>query len=832
MKNNMKKIIYMLTLGILFLASYGQASAAWNTYPSDCPNPLSIGNYTTKEGIQDGSNGCWTRKTVSADAGQTINVAVYYDNTNNADANNTTINLTQSPAGSMTSKNSSYSFSGNLGSSVGSLSLSQVRANLSSSETLTFSQAKWYKKASNSGISLPSGQTGYEAFNGGLDMGTIAKGDWGTILFSFTIGKAVQPPSTCTIDSFTASPSSITSGSSSLLNWNTTNCTSVSISPNIGNVAVDGSYSVSPTNTTIYTLTAVGSDGGIQTKSVTVVANSVVVPSCLINNFTASPTYITSGGSSLLAWNTSNCTNVIISNLGYSVPLSGSQTVWPTYTTTYILTASDASGTLQTRTVIVSVDNNNNNNTCSIDYFSASPTYITSGGSSVLNWNTSNCTNVTISNLGYNVPISGSQTVWPTYTTTYVLTATGSYGSIQTRTVTISVDNNNNNYNNCSIDYFSASPTYITSGGSSVLNWNTSNCTNVYISGLGNVSLDGSRTVYPYTTTTYTLGATNNSTVRSQSVTISVNNIIQPIYNSNVVTTVATNISQTGAQLNGLVTNSSYISTSTYFEYGTSVNLGMRTSSRSTSGNTNFSDFVTNLSPNTIYYFRAAADGSNGIARGTIEVFRTLPYDNTNTNTTNTRIIRQVVYQQGNTVSGSLSPIVLRIENRYQNIGVGDTIDYTVFYKNISSSTLTHPMVQVYIPQGMTFTNSSAGTYSQENRTLSVPLADLIPNAEGNIYLQARVDSLDTNAAQIVTTAVLVYTNPNGAQENAMAYVLNNPKVNGSVLGASAFFGGMFGMSLIGWLLLIILIMLLILLSRSYRNRRNTVATTTQKTIS
>ncbi|HEY5589350.1 MAG TPA: hypothetical protein VIK86_10420, partial [Candidatus Paceibacterota bacterium] len=68
---------------------------------------------------------------------------------------------------------------------------------------------------------------------------------------------------------------------------------------------------------------------------------------------------------------------------------------------------------------------------------------------------------------------------------------------------------------------------------------------------------------------------------------------------------------------------------------------------------------------------------------------------------------------------------------------------------------------------------------------------------------------------------------PNGAQENAMAYVLNNPKVvnNSNLLGASAFFGGMFGMGLIGWLLLIIFIMILILIARNFYSRKNTTTT-------
>jgi hypothetical protein len=132
-------------------------------------------------------------------------------------------------------------------------------------------------------------------------------------------------------------------------------------------------------------------------------------------------------------------------------------------------------------------------------------------------------------------------------------------------------------------------------------------------------------------------------------------------------------------------------------------------------------------------------------------------------------------------------------------------------------------MVQVTIPQGLTLLNSSRGTYSEQDHIVSVPIEDLYPDAEGVIYIQARVDAIDANLAQIVTTAILVYTNPNGAQENAMAYVLNNPR-NVNLLGASAFFGGnILGLGLIGWLIIIILIMLLILAARSYERRNNNV---------
>ena len=90
--------------------------------------------------------------------------------------------------------------------------------------------------------------------------------------------------------------------------------------------------------------------------------------------------------------------------------------------------------------------------------------------------------------------------------------------------------------------------------------------------------------------------------------------------------------------------------------------------------------------------------------------------------------------------------------------------------------------------------------------------------------------SIDSTLAQIVTTAILVYTNPNGAQENAMAYVLNNPGSGVSSLGASAFFGGFLGLSLIGWLILIVIILLIVLIARSYYNKQPASTTTVTPT--
>lgn len=662
----------------------------------------------------------------------------------------------------------------------------------------------------------------------GYNSSGVAKTDTVTITVNST------PISDCTA-SLSASNPSINLGGSSTLTWSTTNCTSATIYPTLGPVSINGdSQAVSPTSDTTYTLTAYGTNGSVVKKVTVNVVN--VVSACTINNFNASPTSIISGSSSSLTWNTTGCNSVTISNLGYSVPTSGGpQSIWPTVTTTYVLSAYGNNGVVKTWPVTVYVNENNNNNTCRIINFDASDTSIEDGDSSLLTWTTENCTSVSIAGVASGLSRNSSYRVYPTSTRNYVLNAYGNNGS-DSDSVRIYVDDNNNNYNNtCSINSFSANNTYVNVGGNTRLNWNTTNCTSVFISYLGNVNMTGSQTVYPVNNTNYIMTAYGgNGGTQTRSVYVTVNSYIPPVIpiipiNNCAVTTIATNITQTGAMLNGLVSGAT--GANTYFEYGTSVNLGYRTPARYSNGGTNFSDSVTGLAPNTIYFFRMASDCQGGLSHGSIEVFRTASYA-TNNNT----VVKTVYVQQGTTVVGTASPIMLTITNRYQAIGAGDLVDYVVTYKNIGNVKLLHPMVQVVLPTNITLVNSSRGTYSVDTHTLSAQIEDLNAGQEGVIYLQGKVDSVPMNNSQIATTALLIYTSANGSQENAMAYVINTPRAVGTVLGDStttstlggaAFLGGFFSIGLLGWLIIILIILIIILVVRSASARNSNDGTHT-----
>lgn len=74
--------------------------------------------------------------------------------------------------------------------------------------------------------------------------------------------------------SFTANPTSIQSGQSSVLTWTTQNATQVSINQGIGIVSLNGNTTVSPSITTTYTLTATGPGGSTNATATVTVANT------------------------------------------------------------------------------------------------------------------------------------------------------------------------------------------------------------------------------------------------------------------------------------------------------------------------------------------------------------------------------------------------------------------------------------------------------------------------------------------------------------------------------------------------------------------------------
>lgn len=160
---------------------------------------------------------------------------------------------------------------------------------------------------------------------------------------AFTLAAVQTAP---TISSFTASPSSIIAGQSSVLSWAASGATSFSVDNSVGTVT-GSSQAVSPAQTTTYTLTATNSSGSVtKTATVTVSVPAPAATAPIVTSFAANPSSITVGQSSVLSWAVTSTTTATFSiDNGIGTVTGNSQSVVPSQTTTYIFTAVNSSGT-------------------------------------------------------------------------------------------------------------------------------------------------------------------------------------------------------------------------------------------------------------------------------------------------------------------------------------------------------------------------------------------------------------------------------------------------------------------------------------------------------
>ncbi len=288
---------------------------------------------------------------------------------------------------------------------------------------------------------------------------------------------------------YAAEPAQIVPGQASTIVWEVLNAEQVTIS-GIGSVdPAAGTSTVAPARTTTYTLTARNRTSEVSQ------AITVTVTGARILRFTATPATIVAGQASTLAWETEGSSDVSISGIGTVQP-SGAVTVSPAATTTYTLTARGLSGEA-TATATVRVTPSE---APRILRFLATPVEILPGEQSSLLWQVENASTVTITGIGA-VGLTGSSTVSPAGTTTYTITATNQHGSVSaTATVgiieTVKI-----------LDFRADTLRTARAGDPAVLSWRTENATEVIITGVGPVPVNGSITVNPATDTTYTLVA-------------------------------------------------------------------------------------------------------------------------------------------------------------------------------------------------------------------------------------------------------------------------------------------------------------------------------------
>lgn len=273
----------------------------------------------------------------------------------------------------------------------------------------------------------------------------------GTILSIAIALKVLFPAAVLEINHFDAGPEIIEPGESSVLSWAVSRADNVAIEPDIGAVNFNGSISVHPSETTTYKLIATG-DGEEKVALCTVTVKEEPQEPLLISSFDASPDSIKSGESAVLNWHVSGASKVNIEpGIGIVEP-SGTASVSPDQTTTYKLTASnddkedvayctiaveenvtapEESITSPAESVMPAENNQTSQkNLPSIGSFNANPDIVEKGKSSVLTWDVTSATKVSIEPGIGTVSLTGSQRIFPDKNTTYLLKATNEAGSV------------------------------------------------------------------------------------------------------------------------------------------------------------------------------------------------------------------------------------------------------------------------------------------------------------------------------------------------------------------------------------------------------------------
>jgi hypothetical protein len=316
-----------------------------------------------------------------------------------------------------------------------------------------------------------------------------------------------------------ASPSQVSSGGNVVLNWSSNNGTAATLT-DFGTVGLNGSVSLSNVTTgKTYVLTVSNGSASVSCSAVVTIGTTSggtgVTPTCSID---ASSTLVGRNQPVSLTWSSTNGVAAAISSVG-SVPLSGTQTVYPQSTTTYILTVT-GNGVTNSCSRTVTVDPSFTGvPKCTL---SSDPVLISnSTGSTTLTWTTQGATSISIDGIGQ-VAANGSQTVYGvTGTKTYTLRVTGPNGSHScTQTVfgqgTVNGYNGGSNFvqqaGNMSTTgdaqnpgcYINVNPANV-SNGVTTLSWLAAGAYSATISGMGNVATSGSNAVTPNGTTTYTL---------------------------------------------------------------------------------------------------------------------------------------------------------------------------------------------------------------------------------------------------------------------------------------------------------------------------------------
>ena len=333
---------------------------------------------------------------------------------------------------------------------------------------------------------------------------------------------------------------------------------------------------------------------------------------------------------------------------------------------------------------------------------------------------------------------------------------------------------------------------------------------------------------------------------------------ITPVYSptvvkfNNVVTSVATQITNTSGRCNGIGLIANGAASTGWFEYGETANLGRVTANASigNAATAPFSNVLANLKPNTKYYCRAVMQNQYGTVKGEIVSFitkskatsyvvkPTVPAKQSITKKATVKT-NLVTCSDGSSftsknVSSATSAtllnqgtklVTLQVEKADGKLVANGDVSYKVTYKNISDSRLTGVVIKVTLPAEITGVMATTGTFDDNTHTLTVNQDTIDPYSEGVITIAGKLAGNAPIGKTIVTTGYVVYTVPGtNAQDEVTAYVVGSIVPTDSIAkldtGAKKVVGagsdrGFMPSTLVEWLALIAIIAIIFILARS-----------------
>jgi hypothetical protein len=354
-----------------------------------------------------------------------------------------------------------------------------------------------------------------------------------SVLISNPVENPLQPPTV----KLNVDPERIKVNEAATIKWESSNATSVSVDY-VPNAGFDGAWQVNFSQPGIYEIKAHAyGPGGTAVDVDTLIVEEADVPIVkppVIVNFSVTPDSIEKGATATLKWEVSGENVKILIDQGIGeVGKIGNKNVKPDVNTTYTISVSNNGGTVhESVTLKVSDKIDPTVNPPSIIKFTVAPDSIQKGETAVLQWEvTGQNIKVMLDQAIGEVGKIGNQNVKPDVTTSYTLSASND-GGTEFKTVTLKVEKKDDPIMNPPvINTFSISPDSIELGETAVLHWEISgeNVKATLDQSIGEVGLIGNQNVTPVISTTYTLSASNEAGITTETIILGVREFDIPI---------------------------------------------------------------------------------------------------------------------------------------------------------------------------------------------------------------------------------------------------------------------------------------------------------------